>query len=425
MTEKPKIAFILNAFPVLSETFILKEVIGLRERGIDIQTFSLFTPKNPVVQDDDLLRNSTFYLLPLIGIGFLFLNHLIFLASHPLRYFSTLAFSVRNRESSTSVLKTLRKIKTDPQDKSVRQDMFVHFFLAVPLARKIKKSGARLINAHFADAAASFALITSRLLNVPYSITMHAYDIFVPQFNMSQKLNNAVYIFTCTKFNKSYLLQHRPELDSDKIGVVYHGIDVDRFVADRRETSEVPILLSVGRLVPKKGLMYLLQACLLLKKEHVKFHCKIIGNGPEREKLANFIKEHDLLDTVELLGSIPHQETIEHYKNAFAFVLPCIVEDDGNRDGIPNVIAEAMAMELPVVSTNVSGIPELVEDGKTGIVIPEKNPTELAKSLEYLLKNRNQAKEYGFAGRKRVQTIFESKMMLDLLYAEYFTILNE
>jgi colanic acid/amylovoran biosynthesis glycosyltransferase len=416
---------VLNAFPVLSETFVLKELLGLKERDLNICLFSLFLPKGKKSQNAGETYSKTFYLMPSINIVSILWAHLFFMIRFPFRYFATLDFAIKNRENRSSITSLLVEIRRDPSSKILRQDMFVHFFLALPLALKIKQSRSSLINAQFADAAASFALLSSKLLSIPYGITMHAYDIFAPQYNMLQKLENALFIFTCTKYNKHCLSEKYPLVDSNKIKVVYHGIKVDRFVPNKSEMPKIPTILSIGRLVPKKGMSDLLKACLILKSKNIHFLCTIVGDGPEKENYSTFIHENDLSDIVHLTGPISHSDTIAQYEKATVFVLPCIVEPDGNRDGIPNVIAEAMAKALPVVSTKVSGIPELVFDQKTGVLLGPNQPEKLAQTIEDLLNDPQRGRNYGLAGRERVKDVFDSNKMLDILYSHYLDILKK
>lgn len=414
--EKPKIAFILNAFPVLSETFIINEVIGLRARGLDIKTFSLFLPKAGRANENaEYLAEETFYLIPKAGAAALLAAHFYFIFTYPRRYLKTWRFALRNRTKGTSLLKTLAWLKSNKLSKQQRQDLLLHFVLAVLLAREMKRNNFSLINSHFADAAASFAMLTAKLLNIPFGMTMHAYDIFTPQFNMQQKLDEAKFIFTCTHFNKSYLLKEHPAVDPEKIKVVYHGINLQRFERKQRTKNSVPVILSIGRMVPKKGFPVLIETCRILKERGVAFKCRIIGDGPERPRLEMAIKLKQLINEVELVGSVPPPETIKYYQSADIFALANLVEEDGNRDGIPNVIAEAMAMELPVISTTVSAISELVENKKTGYLLPPAEPNDFADAILDLIEHPQRARNYGIAGRNKVKKVFDAEKWLDVL----------
>jgi glycosyltransferase involved in cell wall biosynthesis len=283
----------------------------------------------------------------------------------------------------------------------------------------MQNDGITFINSHFADAAASFALLTSKLLKLEYGVTTHAYDIFTPQFNLHEKLANARFVLTCTNYNKTALLEHDTLIQSDKVRAIYHGIDTAKFERESRPQHDVVELFSVGRLVPKKGFDILISACAQLRDHGFDFKCRIVGDGPLQDHLAHLIDETRLHDEVELVGSLPSTEIKAYYERADIFVLPCLIEDDGNRDGIPNVIAEAMAMELPVVSSRISGIPELVADGKTGFLNEQRDVDGVVEKLSLLIRDQAKRLEMGAAGRERVKSIFDSKVCLQNLYDFY------
>jgi len=294
--------------------------------------------------------------------------------------------------------------------------VLLNFFLIVPVARQMEEEGFSLIHAQYADSASSLALLASMLLEIPFSFTAHAYDIFTPQVIFEEKLKRARFIVTCTRYNRDYLLQNYGELVGDKILVNYHGLDLTRLQPVARIKQEPPVILSVGRLVPKKGLGVLLHACKILHDQGVAFKCLIVGDGPERPRLEMFIRLNHLMEQIEITGYMAPSAVIEAYGGASLFVLPCVVEEDGNRDGIPNVIAEAMAMELPVISTTISGIPELVEKGESGLLLDEAEPKLLAQTMLEVLDSPQMQRRLGRAGRARVAAIFDSRRNLDELY---------
>ena len=418
-----KIAFILNAFPVLSQTFIANEILGLREMGLDIALFSLFKPRNEEANKELRdLEKEIYFLIPSIRPLSLLATHLFFILRFPGRYWKALVFSLRHRQRDRSVLNALWRIGVTRKElsKEQRQDLLLHFLLVAPLARKMMQQNIRHINSHFADAAASFAMLASRLLLIPYSITAHAYDIFTSQTNFKEKFREARFIITCTHYNRAFIRENYPYLNYSKVKVVYHGIDPNRFKRTKKRSSKEPaLILSVGRLVPKKGLVVLIQACKLLKEEGIPFKCRIIGEGPERPRLEMKIKLDNLIDDVELIGSVMPGEMKAHYQEAALFALPCIVEENGNRDGIPNVIAEAMAMELPIVSTTVSAIPELVENGESGILVEQGDVGATAEAIKTLIRHPRLATMMGKKGRKRVEEIFDARKNLQQLKEIY------
>jgi len=284
-----------------------------------------------------------------------------------------------------------------------------------------------LIHAHFADAATSFAMLMSRLTGIPYSVSTHATDLYVPQELISEKLNGAAFIITCTEYNKKYLSTEYPTLNTRKIYAIYHGLSLTNFTRDKTESNNgSPILLTVGRLVKKKGIGVLIKACTRLKERGIDFRCWIVGDGPERARWELDCRINHLSDIVTFHGSIPPSGMKDFYRQAAVFVLPCVVDENGDRDGIPNVIAEAMAMELPVVSSRISGIPELVIHEKTGYLLEPSDHGAMSEVLCELLTNPRKRTKLGRSGRERVEQIFDiqekSKELAELFMEKITTL---
>jgi glycosyltransferase involved in cell wall biosynthesis len=267
------------------------------------------------------------------------------------------------------------------------------------------------------DRAATIALVVSRFLDRPYSLTAHASDIYVDPLLLVEKMAEAKFVATCTEYNKSYLEQFGENLFNHKLFCIYHSLPVDEYNAQETRKSDTCMMLSVGQLREKKGFNYLLLACRILADRGYSFDCQIVGEGPQREYLESRIKELSLEDLVQLCGALPHRQVIEKYQQASLFVLPAILASDGDRDGIPNVILEAMTMDLPVVSTDHSAIPEVVEDGVNGLLVPPADEHALAEALEKLITNPDYAQELSSRGRKIVMDNFDpltnSKLLLD------------
>lgn len=413
-----KIGFIHNAFPVLSETFISKEMTGLQQRGLDLNIYSLFRPE-PSRLDRSYSGDSIFYLIPNLKPWRLLISHIIMWVVSPKRYWDTLKFAWLKRNRQSSLLNKMLSFQSGKtMSREERQDLLLHFILAAPLAKQMRADHITLINSHFADAAASFAMLCGMLLGIDYGITAHAYDIFTPQFHMPEKLSRSRFILTCTQYNKKAFEKDYSAL-AEKVFVFYHGINTTKFKRKSNPQNSVFQIFSVGRLVSKKGFDVLINACAELKNRGVKFNCQIVGDGPLQEKLQFQIEQYDLNGEVTLLGAKPSTEIPAYYERADVFALPCVVEPDGNRDGIPNVIAEAMAMQLPVVSTIVSGIPELVQHEETGLLLKEHDHVGLADALQKLSEDTSLREKMGQAGRARVQEIFDSEVCLDRLYEFY------
>jgi colanic acid/amylovoran biosynthesis glycosyltransferase len=207
---------------------------------------------------------------------------------------------------------------------------------------------------------------------------------------------------TISEYNRKYLLDKYGNDLADKIHIIHCGIDTRNYKPHRSETSGCPVVLAVGRLVAMKGFSYLLEACRLLKDKGIPFMCLIVGDGEEKDRLIGKAASLGVGDVVTFLGGLQEQRVRELLQEASIFVLPSIITDDGRRDGIPVSIMEAMAVELPVVSTKIVGIPELVEDKKEGLLVEQKDPVGLASALEFLIINSVVRDEMGKQARLKV-----------------------
>jgi len=379
-----KIAYLMKSFPKISETFILQEILALEKAGMDMHIFSLQRPqeKKSHVAASQVRANvqyvpSSFFDNP---IGFLRANFLLILAN-PLRYFRALRFVVTRPEAG-------------------RREDFVQ---ACHLALTIRALGLRHLHAHFINKPTGVAELVHLLIGLPYSITAHAKDIYLsPPEELARKMKRAKFVVTCNDYNREFL----SSLSSDRTSTVriYHGLNPEYFRPDpgSEAMERLPLLLSVGRLREKKGFPCLLNACHYLKLGGYKFRCVIVGYGPLQLEIEKLVAALELGDVVSLTGMLAQDEVVDLYKRAAIFVLPCQITDDGDRDGIPNVLVEAMAMELPVVSTSVAGIPELVEHGENGLLVRPEDPAGLAAAMARLLEQPQLRQQLGKAGRAKV-----------------------
>lgn len=419
-----KIAYIANLYPLLSETYIVSEVKNLGKAGFQVRVFSLFKPRanENARPDADLLAHTT-YVSPDLRVRRLIPAHFHFLLHAPSVYFKTLRYAYRHRNRQSSFLSFVRMALTPVEQRQKlafedRQNILAHFFVVMPFARRMKSEGYTWMHAAFANIPASFALLTGKLCGIPYSISSHAMDLFIKPELLPEKFNQARFVVTCTQFNKAYLQEHFPSIDLSRVHAIYHGTDVNRFVnPDRSDKAEPPVLLSVGRLVRKKGLGVLLKACLTLQQKGIPFQCWLVGEGPERPRLEMYCRINHLHSQVKFWGACSPDQVIDFYRKAAMFVLPCVEDENGDKDGIPNVIAEAMAMNLPVVSSWLSGIPELVKDNVTGRLLPSNDPEGLAEVLQDLLLNPAKVKRMGTNGRKRVEEIFDAEKKIQEMVA--------
>jgi glycosyltransferase involved in cell wall biosynthesis len=261
------------------------------------------------------------------------------------------------------------------------------FLQAAFVAERAAQAKITHLHAHFASRPASVARLAAALMQVPYSFTAHAVDIFkepVDRRVLSRKIADAAFVVTVSDSNKAYL-DGIADGSAHKVHRIYNGIDLARFAPRERPRGEGPLsVLCVARLVEKKGIDVLIEACGLLHRSGLDFRCRIVGQGRLRPRLQARIVALGLRDKVRLLSAHTQAEIVERYAEADLFALPCIVGRDGNRDGLPVSIVEALACGVPVVATPVSGIPEAVRDGENGLLVPENDPEALAAAIRRL-----------------------------------------
>jgi len=378
-----RVAYILDSFPVLSETFIVREILELERKHCRISVFALinsssYTCSEVIHSDAKKLMDNVHYLLPLSKypekkLWFkLILYHSRFFIRNPKRYIKTLLFSVSHG------------IK-----------IFARFVYSVFYARELLKREIGHIHAHFALESCTFSMLISMLTGISYSFTVHAHDIFIPGLSdlIEYKFNNSKFVACISEYNKQYVLKHFPTINPKKIKVIHCGINLELFNPVTKSVKNTHTILSVGRLVQYKGFKYLIEACKLLKENcNIAFVCNVIGEGKDREQLEDLIDKFNLTGVVNLLGSKEQANVMKTLKSSDLFVLPCIIDETGMRDGIPVALMESMAIGIPVISTKVSGIPELVKYGG-GILVEPRDAKELAEAMEKILKLPSEEKD--------------------------------
>src|SRR5713226_4764525 len=391
-----RVGYLLKTYPKLSETFILNEIVQLEKLGVALHLFSLKKPMfadkfHPAVHQ--VQANVTY--IPSIGWrsntidrAFIVLDHVELCLQNAFRYFSTLWFYLRS-----------------PQDKRLKE-----FVQAGFLTRALQRRKIRHLHAHFANIPTSVAELVKHFSGITFSFTAHAKDIYLSRRQeLARKIQAAEFVLTCTEYNQKYL--QNIDAGPTPIYLAYHGVDLSKFnnldtAAHPANPADPPLILSVGRFCEKKGFPFLIEACRVLKARGCAFRCSIVGWGPLRDDLERMIVELDLCDCVSLVNDMTQDQLVHLYLTASMFVLPCILTDNGDRDGIPNVLIEAMAMQVPVISTEVSGIPELVEHMENGILVPEKNSTALADAIELLLSHPDLRSRFAEKGRAKVLNQF-------------------
>jgi len=394
--RKLKVAYILSRFPALSETFISNEIWWLRSHGCDVRIFSLLKPRDTLVQaqSEDLMSFVDYS--PCLLSWKMLSAQLFYFFRRPSKYFQTL-------------LKTVRCTYREPL---TLFSMFLIFPKSVYFARQMETLGVERIHAHFVWVNGVGAMVISALLDIPFSLHPHAFGLFLRDpVNTRHQLEDASKIITISEFHRNYIDSMSEKISKEDIAVVHCGVDIEQFEpVDRNQTGvKVPEILSIGRLVEKKGIKYLINALKLLDEKNILFHCSIVGDGELGKEFQELIMKLELDDKVKLLGSRKQTEIIGLFQNSDIFALPCVVEEDGNRDGLPIVLMEAMAMKLPVISTPVAGIPELVHHEENGLLVASKDVAALAQALERLISDKDLRKMYGDCGRKTVVEDFNIK----------------
>jgi colanic acid/amylovoran biosynthesis glycosyltransferase len=392
-----KVIYILGGFPELTQTFIYREIWELKQQNVQVQVLSLLGARRKSHQPLEKLLAEDVQYPPAIYSWRIWLAQIYFFVRSPWLYLSLLG-----------------RLLAQPYPANFVDVFLKHVFIflkAVYFAYILKDTPIQWLHVHFAALSATAAWTISRLLNLPFVVTPHAFDIYDKRANhlLCPILTLANQVIAISEYNKRMLLNKCPGIEENRISVVRYGIDLEQFIPSLPKDRKPVAILSVGRLTEKKGHEYLVQACQLLKKSNVDFHCTIIGGGPKvyENALKQLIHSCDLNDRVALKGACDFSEVLDAFIRHDIFVLACVIARDGDRDGIPNTLIEAAAMQLPIISTPVSGIPELVKHGETGWVVPERDAPALADAIKTLAADKQLREKLGQNARIWVGQEFE------------------
>lgn len=278
------------------------------------------------------------------------------------------------------------------------------------LGPKLRAAGVSHVHAHFAGIAARTAFWVKRFYGIPFSFTGHANDMFCESdspVTLGELVREAAFVVAVSEFSRDWLCRKVPGHE-EKIHRIYNGMDLGKF-PEAAKPSGPPRLVSVGRYIEKKGFADLIDACAILRKKALDFSCAIIGGGPLEESLRNQVRDLGVEDCVDLTGPLPQEEVRRRLGEAALFVLPCATEADGGMDTLPTVIVEAMAARLPVVSTRLAAIPEMVDHGVTGLLVGERHPGDLAKAIAEILHDPALGQRFGMAGHALATEKFSSR----------------
>jgi colanic acid/amylovoran biosynthesis glycosyltransferase len=276
---------------------------------------------------------------------------------------------------------------------------------AVALSWQARQHQITHLHAHFGSLPASVALGMAQLLDVSFSFSVHGRDVHVPDSTLAAKTAQAYFVLACSQHIRERLARSAPE-EADRLILHYHGLPVDQDQVEPLEPSQPPLILGVGRLIAKKGFTHLIDACALLKARGISFRAQIIGDGPQRALLAARIADHGLSEQITLYGACSTAEVWGWYRQSHMLVVPSCIATDGDQDGIPNVILEALACSRPVIASAVGGIPEVIHDQDTGLLVPPASPDALADAIVSLLDDSASARRLAQHGRALVEQEF-------------------
>ncbi len=376
------IGYVVKRYPVYSETFIVNEILAHEAAGTAIKIFALRPTADGHFQDRIARVRAQVHYLPSEG--------------------KSGALWRAIAEASAVLPDLYSSLET------VRGEESNDIYQALVLARHVALGGISHLHAHFATSATSVARLAARFAGVPFTFTAHAKDIFhdsVSMDHLRRKLQDAASVITVSDFNLAHLRQTFGSAGA-RAYRVYNGLDLEEFPYQSPRRRQ-PRVVAVGRLVEKKGFADLVEACAILARGGCRFDCQIIGTGEHEADLRQQIVERELHTCVELLGPRPQADVSRLIQEAAVLAAPCVIAADGNRDGLPTVLLEAMALGTPCIATDVTGIPEVVRHGQTGMIVPQRDPPAIAAAIKRLLLDPRLAVQLAGQARRLIESQFD------------------
>ncbi len=398
--ERSTLGYILKGYPRISETFISNEVLLLEKLGFTMRLFPMRLPRESFSHASVKKIKAQVDYLPtdLYADFFRLLRPNIFLAAK------------RPRNFKKALVTAATGISKGQESATLKHLLQAGFLTNTHL---IKDASIIQLHGHFAHSPTSVTFFAALLSGLPFSFTAHAKDIYTSQpEKLRKKITAAKFVITCTRHNAEYL-QAIAGNCSTPIYCIYHGIDLKLFThpVNQQKPREPYALLTVARLTEKKGLPTLYRALAGLREKGIKFHHTLIGDGDDREKILDLIASLDLTRQCQWLGTQTHDEVLQHFRASDLFVLSCEIAENGDRDGIPNVLVESLAMGVPALSTTVSAIPEILIDGQTGMTVPPSQPKQLAEAMLRILTDHSLRQRLIAGGQKLVQDHFDNSRL--------------
>lgn len=389
----PRVGYVVKRYPRFSETFIVNEILAHEAAGLPVDIFSLYPPNDTHFQDTLSLVKAPVTYLTAEGV-------------RALDFWSAI-------EGAANVVPAIWQSLEAARGQEARI-----VYQAARLAAAVRQRGITHLHAHFATMPAQVARLAARWAGITFSITAHAKDIYhdsVTTDALRALLRDASGVVTVSDYNARYLVD-AIGVDASRLHRIYNGLDLDRFDVALRSDRR-PTILAVGRFVPKKGFDVLLDACALLVRDGARFTCRLVGGGSEEGSLRARATALGLGQVVQFDGPLPQREVMAALREATVFAAPCVVAEDGDRDGLPTVLVEAMALGTPCVATDVVGIPELVRHRETGLLVPPQDAPALAVALRALLEGPALRLQLATDARALIEAAFDVRRNAALVRA--------
>lgn len=401
------VAYLAPEIPSVSGTFVYQEIIALQQTGLRIIPISVHNP-SVVIQDSQvkqLAKNTTYLYQRSVFLALL--TSIKLLLQNPGKYFPALL----------TVLSDIADIGIH-QPKSWK--LLYQFLYASQVAKTIKTNNCQYLHIHFANVPTQIGMYASLLTGIPFSFTAHANDLFANRLLLAKKAARAEKAITISAYNRDFLIKQG--IDSSKIEIIRCGIDTSKHhYLPKDKIAPVPKIGSLGRLIAKKGMEDLILAVSKLNEQGIDFQLEIAGSGDLQDSLREIATIQGIQDKIEFKGAIPHEQVYDWMKDLDIFVLACKQDADGDQDGIPVVLMEAMTIGIPVVSTQISGIGELISHQESGFLAQPNDPKSLAQSIEQLLAQSDSLTQITQAARNRIEAEFELDTNVERLLAVFNT----
>lgn len=402
-TDRPRVAYVMSRFPRLTETFVLSEILALEEQGVDVQLYPLLRERADMVQPETLALVARARFQPFVSLPILRSN-LTLLRRRPRAYLRALGSVIKGTWGSLNFL--VGGLAVFPK--------------VAHNALEMERAGVSHVHCHFANHPALAGFIIRRLVGIPYSFTAHGSDLHVDRHMLARKVAEASFVVAISDYNRRLIVKECGGRWADKVQVIHCGVRTDRFrPTNHRAPTNRLTVACVGTLHEVKGQVHLLEACRLLTEAGVPVTCHLVGDGPDRPKLERQAAAAGLEGSVRFEGSKTQDEIARLLAGVDVLVTPSVPTRSGKREGIPVVLMEAMSSGIPVIASDLSGIPELVSDGQTGLLVPAGDAPRIAAAMRRIHEDPELRRCLAQAGRAKVVREFDVRANAARLAASF------